>query len=544
MSESQSQSSQESNMACACSCAGGTNSSNGVKAANSAFAAPASASVPSSVSQEFKDRFVTVAAQPRIPLPDAASANLVWKGSGASAGETISYRATAGHIDVRSNSGALMGNMFSMSYISLDEQGLPQKNRPVTFAFNGGPGCASVPINFGGIGPRRVKPDGVKHLRFPIEVEDNPSTLLRETDLVFLDALGTGWSTLADGVDHHAIFGIDGDADAFCRAIISWLEEHGRWMSPVYLFGESYGTTRNAVLMRLLGEKDVKVAGVTMLSAIFDFSQVEEGSDLYHLGMLPTMAATAQFFGKAGVGIDVDTWFDRALNWTDHVLAPALLLGDRLSANEEEKVAQEMSAFIGLPEAHIRACHLRITLDDFRRHLLYEEGRVIGRLDMRYSSDAPVAVQDSSSWFASQDAADDAVEPSWTSAFRDFCHNTLGYSYQAPYMSMNYDPVGINWNWKHTIPGKDGASMAPNVAYDIAVSMRRNPAMKLCIIGGRYDAATTYWNVLHDISCQFLSEELKERVEWHRYGCGHMAYTDDPTLVQMSADMEAFYQKA
>lgn len=492
---------------------------------------------------DLKDSFMTVPAEKQMALPQAASANLVWKGSGISEGEVIAYQARASHIDVRSDTGALIGKMFAMSYIALDEQGNPQKDRPVTFAYNGGPGCASVPVNFGGMGPRRVKTDGVKHLSHPIEVEDNPYTLLRESDLVFLDALGTGWSSLAEGTDTSKIFGVDGDADAFCRAIMSWLEESGRWLSPVYLFGESYGTLRNAVLMRLLGEHDIKVAGVTMLSSIFNYAQVEEGSDLYHLGMTPTMAACAQFFGKAGVGKDPDEWFSEVMEWTDTVLAPALLVGDRLDPNKEEAVAQQLSSYIGLSEAHIRSRHLRITLDDFRKSLLYDEGRVVGRLDMRYSSDAPNFVQESSDWFAGEDASDDAVESSWTSAFRDFCHNTLGFRFNAPYLSMNYYHVGVNWKWEHTSPGKDASSMAPNVSYDILTAMHRNPAMKLCILGGRYDAATTYWNVVHDMACLFLSPELKERLEWHVYGCGHMAYSDVPTLERLAEDMKAFYSK-
>ena len=172
--------------------------------------------------------------------------------------------------------------MFSLSYVSLAEGDRPDPARPVTFAYNGGPGCASVPINFGGIGPRRVRTDGVSHLAFPVEVEDNPSTLLRQSDLVFLDALGTGWSSVAEGTDTSKVFGVDGDADAFSRAITTWLEKNNRWSSPLYLFGESYGTVRNAVLMRLLGERGIKVVGVTMLSAIFDWVQTIEGEDLYH----------------------------------------------------------------------------------------------------------------------------------------------------------------------------------------------------------------------------------------------------------------------
>ena len=486
-----------------------------------------------------KDVFMTVPADPRLKTPEAASKRLTWH----SGSDKITYDATAAHLDVRSDTGSLIGQMFSLSYVQVDATGKPDASRPVTFCYNGGPGCASVPINFGGIGPRRVKTDGVNHLAYPIEVEDNPQTLLRQSDLVFLDALGTGYSTVAEGADTTKIFGVDGDADCFARAITTWLEQNGRWASPLYLFGESYGTVRNAVLMRILGERSVKVCGVVMLSAIFDWVQTIEGEDLYHLGMTPTMAATAQFFGRAGKGVDVDEWFDQAMDFTEDVLAPALLRGDRLSQEREERVARQLSRIIGLPEDLVRSRRLRITLEDFRRNLLADEGKAIGRLDMRFVSDAPVAVQQSSDWFAGEDAADDAVDASWTNAFRSFLHDDLGYHGPARYLTSNYESVGTKWKWEHQQPGFSWPNGSPNVAYDIAVAMRRNPRMKVCILGGRYDAATTWWNVIHDMSCQFLSPALKERLEWHRYGCGHMAYVDEPTLAQMGEDLAAFYAK-
>ena len=486
-----------------------------------------------------KDTFMTVAADPRIQTPEKASARLSWH----SDDQSMDYVATAGHLDVRGDTGALIGQMFSLSYVKVDAEGNPDATRPVTFCYNGGPGCASVPINFGGIGPRRVKTDGVNHLSYPIEVEDNPQTVLRQSDLIFLDALGTGYSTLAEGADQAKVFGVDGDADCFARAITTWLEENGRWQSPLYLFGESYGTVRNAVLMRLLGERSIKLCGVVMLSALFDWVQTLEGEDLYHLGMTPTIAATAQFFCRAGEGVGEDEWFEQAMDFTEDVLAPALLRGDRLSPEREAEVARQLSGFIGLPEELVRQRRLRITLDDFRRNLLANEGKVIGRLDMRFSSDAPVAVQSSSAWFSSEDAADDAVEASWTNAFRAFLHDELHYKAPARYLANNYDCVGTNWKWEHKQPGFEYPSISPNVAYDIAVAMRRNPHMKVCILGGRYDAATTWWNVVHDMACQFLSPQLKERLEWHLYGCGHMSYVDVPTLRQMGEGMEAFYAK-
>ena len=280
------------------------------------------------------DAFITIPADRRLAEPAAASALLCWRGEG----RTIEYEATACHVDVREDTGNLLGKMFSLSYVAMGD-GEPDSSRPVTFCFNGGPGCASVPINFGGVGPRRVVTNGTSHVGRCV-VEDNPCTLLVQSDLVFFDAPGTGFSSVAEGADTRKLFGVDGDADAFCRAIQQWLQDNGRWSSPVYLLGESYGTLRNAVLMRLLGERGVRVAGVTMLSAIFDWVQTLPGEDLYYLGMVPTFAATARHFGKAGTqAASDDEWFDQAMEFTDQVMAPALLAGDRLVKGREREVA-------------------------------------------------------------------------------------------------------------------------------------------------------------------------------------------------------------
>lgn len=319
-----------------------------------------------------------------LDVPEPASACLTWSAGG----EKIDYTATAAHLDVVSDAGKLLGRMFSLSYVAAGPDGEADPARPVTFAFNGGPGSSSVPINFGGLGPRRVVTDGCGHVRADAAVEDNPQTILRDTDVVFLDALGTGWSCVADDCEPASVFGVDGDADAFARAICAWLEENGRWSSPLYLFGESYGTIRNSVLMRILGERGVAVTGVVLLSAILDWVQVQPGEDLYYLGMMPTYAATAQWFGRAGKGVDVDEWFDRALEFTEDVLAPALLKGDRLDARREREIARKMSKFVGLAPEYLLAHHLRVDLADFRMALLADEGKICGRLDTRFASDA------------------------------------------------------------------------------------------------------------------------------------------------------------
>lgn len=470
-----------------------------------------------------------------LATPAPVSKDLTWHvGS-----KSINYTATASHIDVRSDTGALIGKMFSVAYI---KDGAPQdvSQRPVTFCYNGGPGSSSVPINFGGIGPRRVKTDGTHHLGFPAVVEDNPSTLLCQSDLVFLDALGTGYSSIAEGVDPATLWNIDGDADAFCRAIIAWLDANNRWGSPVYLFGESYGTIRNSVLMRLLGEKSVPVRGVVMLSALFDWVQTLPGEDLYFLGMLPTYAATAKYFGRAGLEVDEETWFNDAMEFSETVYATALLRGDRLSPEKKAEVAAQISELIGLPAELIEQHNLRVDLSTFRRNIVADKGLVAGRLDTRFTTAAPLPLQNSAGFFASEDPADDAMESVWSTAFRAFLHE-IGYKGAPIYLSQNYAVVNRSWTWQHLEPGIDQSVPAPNVTYDIAVALKRNPTMRIAVLGGRYDAATTYWNALHDFSCMFLPPELKERITFHLYGCGHMAYVDEPTLEQMGKDMEVFY---
>ncbi|WP_072372593.1 S10 family peptidase [Thermophilibacter mediterraneus] len=483
--------------------------------------------------------YAVVSAQRAREVPEGASARLTWSGGDA----PIDYEARAAHVEVRDDAGTLVGQMFSLSYVALGEDGRPDPARPVTFAYNGGPGSSSVPINFGGIGPRRVRPDGMRHVRADAPVEDNPHTLLVDSDVVFLDALGTGWSVLAEDADPKKVFCTDGDADAFARAICAWLTENGRWSSPLYLYGESYGTVRNAALMRLLGERGVQLTGVVMLSAVFNIAGlINPGDDLYYLGMMPTFAATAQFFGKAGAGVDEDEWFDRAMAFAEDELAGALLRGDRLGEERERAVARRMSEFIGLDAEHILSRRLRVDLLDFRRHLLADEGRVCGRLDTRFSSDGPSPMQSFDTWLAGEDAADDALEGAWVRAFRRFCADELGYRGPARYLSNNYDKVNASWDWGHEEPGL-GRVATPNMALDVAVALRRNPTCKLAIIGGRYDAATTWWNVVHDMSHQFLSDELKGRVSWYRYGCGHMAYVDADALAAMGRDVHEFYGK-
>lgn len=473
-------------------------------------------------------------------VPEPKSAPLAWQAGG----ERIEYVATAGHLPVYDAKRTLAGRMFYVSYAATQVNGaaVDARNRPVTFCYNGGPGSSSVPINFGGLGPRRVATQGCDFVGAGAQVQDNPGTLLRQSDLVFLDALGTGWSFVADGYDATSVYGVDGDARAFCSAICEWLERNNRWGSPVYLYGESYGTARNAVLMRYLGEAGVVLTGVIMLSAIFDWIQTLPGNDLYYVGLLPSFASTAQFFGLVGQGVDEDAWFDQASVFARDVYAPAIFKGDALGRDEQRGLAEQVAAFTGLSASFVfsRNCHLE--LEDFRREVLASQGKMAGRLDMRFVESSPLTVQGSSEFFACEDPAADAVENAWYMAFRDFLRREVGYEGPGAYKLSAYSEVGAHWNWTHEAVGTDaGAVSSPNLALDIAVALRRSPTTKLAILGGRYDAATPLWNVEHTLAQLFLPDEIKRRIVLKRYGCGHMSYVDEPTLMQMAHDMEEFY---
>lgn len=473
-------------------------------------------------------------------VPEPVEAHLAWS----CGNDEIAYTVRAGHVHVREDDGDPIGSLFTLTYTATGPDGRPDPARPVTFCFNGGPGSASVLVNVGGIGPRRVHPNGDRRIGpAPYTVEDNPDTLLKLSDLVFIDALGTGWSVLADGVDPKRAFTLDNDADCFARCVAAWLEQTGRWNSPLYLFGESYGTTRNAVLCRTLEKRAIGLNGVVMLSAIFDWVPTIPGNDANYVQLFPTCAAIAKYHGKGSfTGEGDDELFGRAMAFAEGELAPALLLGDRLDPEREAVLARDMAAFMGLPEAYLARKHLRVELTDFRQELLRDDGLVCGRLDGRFTFEAGNFVQTSSEGCAEDDPSDSATMAAWAAGFRSIVANEVGYRNPLPYKTSAWETVGVNWVHEHTSAGVGWKAKTPNVAYDLAETMRHNPQMKVAVLGGRYDLATPFLGPVQDMARMYLSPEAKKRVTWKLYDAGHMVYVNTEASAQMAADLEEFYR--
>ncbi len=472
----------------------------------------------------------TPAAEPAIPEP--SSRDYTWK----KGRQSIKYTATAELLPLHEDDGTLIGHMFALSYVS-DAQ--DKTDRPVTFCWNGGPGGSSAMVNIGGLGPRHVPISSQEQLPCPTQPVDNPYSLLPETDLVYLDAMGTGYSRIAKDYDAKKVWGVDGDADAFMRGIAQWLTTHERWNTPLYLYGESYGTMRNSVLMRVLGERGIAVTGVIEQSTILDYAPTLPGNDLYYMGMLPVYAATANYFGKAGKGKDQFKWFDKAWAFVDEKYGAALIKSDTISAAEESALAKEMSELIGIDADIIQKKHLRIELDTFRKLLLADEGLFIGRYDTRFTEGAYMDVQGDNEFFAGEDPSGDAIMTPDQSAWMKLVQET-GFKGSPINILLSFK-VNASWNWTHQAPGTMGSPVCPNTAYDMATALRRNPKCRVLFFGGIHDAATPYWNVKHSMSKMFLPEYLKERITYKVHENGHMAYEDLPTLEAMSKDLKEFY---
>ena len=465
-------------------------------------------------------------------VPEKATRAYTWHGPD---GQTIDFEGTAEMVDIYDDKGELMCHQFCLSYVSDDQD---KSDRPVTFLWNGGPGGSSSMVCIGGQGPFRVPTEGTKHLKNTCPVEDNPYTLLQVSDLVFIDAPGTGYSHVAKGYDPKKVWGVDGDGDAMSRTVIAWLNEHDAWDRPHYLYGESYGTTRAAVVYRLLGERGVGVDGVVEQSTILDYAVMLPGNDDYYAGMFPVMAATAQTFGMAGQGVDPEAWFGQAMDFVNDTYISAITKGANLPEEEMRAVAEQMSHFIGMPVDWILARKLRIDLYEWRAHNQQAKGLTSGRYDTRFTEQAYQPIQGELGFFQAEDPSYDAIQVVYNEVYQKLLRE-MGFKGYPNYCGLNIQ-VNEDWNWNHDMPGIGTAPM-PNVAFDIATALRRNPTSNIIFLGGRHDGATPYWNVIHDMAKMYLPDALAQRVHWHESSNGHMLYADTAALEDTTPVLKAFY---
>lgn len=433
----------------------------------------------------------------------------------------------------------------AMSYVAYFKKGVPAAGRPVMFLYNGGPGSSTVWLHMGAFGPRRVvTPDDSHAPAAPYQLVNNTYSLLDVSDLVFIDAPGTGFGRVAGPDKEKGFFGVDADAHAFGEFVTRFLTRFGRWNSPKYLFGESYGTTRTAVLVNQLEtERAVDVNGVIMLSQILNFDlsadspQTNPGVDLPYELALPTYAATAWYHHKLDPKQDdLQTLLIQAEDFANTDYAQALRYGSTLPASDRKLTIQRLHEFTGLPEAYLDRADLRVNGGEFEKTLMDGQDTTTGRLDTRFSG----PTIDPLSKEADYDPQSAAISSAYISAFNDYARHDLRFTQDRAFKPGA--DVEKSWNYQHTAPGAPGpeGAGALNVMPDLANAMKYNPMLKVLINGGVYDLATPYYAAVWEAHHLAIPPRLQGNLLFARYESGHMVYAHEPALKQLHDNVAKF----
>lgn len=436
----------------------------------------------------------------------------------------------------------------AMSYVAYFRHGDRNERRPVMFLYNGGPGSATVWLHLGAFGPKRVVTADHSHTpAAPYALIDNAYSLLDVADLVFIDAPGTGFGKVTGKDKEKTFYGVDGDANAFSQFITQFLSKYGRWNSPKYLFGESYGTTRSAAVARVLQEeKSVDLNGVILLSQIlcFDASpdapQFNPGVDLPYQLALPTYAATAWFHKKLpdGQPAQLPPFLAEVEHFAMTDYAAALSAGNTLDPAQKKAIAERLHHYTGLPADYIEKADLRVNGGQFEKTLLGEEGENTGRLDTRFSGPSIDPLSEE----ADYDPQSAAIGSAYVSLFNDYVRKDLKFGADKTYKPSA--PLYKSWNYLHQ---PDGAPMplpqATNVMPDLATAMKLNPNLKVQFEGGYYDMATPFYEAVYELQHLPIPQKLQGNIEYRYYESGHMIYAHEPDLKSLHDNVADFVRR-
>ena len=450
--------------------------------------------------------------------------------SGVFGGQKMRYSATIGETILSDKDGTQKAAIVTTAYVKEPRD----PSRPVTFLFNGGPGSGSVWLQMGAFGPKRVaipsdaRDDGAP----PYPLMDNPDSLLDVTDLVFIDPPGTGYSYLIGKTDPKEFYGVTADAKAVAQVIRRWLNDNGRWSSPKFLGGESYGTTRSAAVVNELEGStfnDVGLNGILLISTVLDFAAGSDapGNELSFITNLPSMAATALYHGKA-TAPSVTQFVEEARQFALGPYASALLKGQKLQPEERARIRSELARFTGLSEAYLDRADLRVTPDRFYKELLRDRGLTVGRLDARYTG----TDYDSAGESPDNDPSFYGIDAGYTAAINSWTRGPLGYVTDREYQSIGR--LGADWDWR--IGGRD-ANAYLNVTPYLGKALRENSGMRIFVGQGYYDFATPFFAAEYALSRTGIPQD---RVEYHYYDAGHMMYVRDEDRSKLSHDIRAF----
>lgn len=416
-------------------------------------------------------------------------------------------------------------------------QGADPATRPVCFAFNGGPGSASIWLHLGALGPKRVVvPDDAGPAAAPHAVVDNPLTWFEHFDLVFIDPPHTGWSVAAGEAARKRLLSVDGDVAALAEVIRVWLTRHRRWGSAVYLAGESYGTTRVAAMADTLQGSGVQLSGAILVSCAMDLQSLDfaPANDLPYALFLPGFANAAQYHGllKGPLAASSEAARAAAEAFVDEDYAAALQAGARLSDPRRTRVARRLAELTGLPRALVEEKNLRISDQTYFFEALRPQGRILGRLEARGTG--PMAASRTREW--EFDPGIEAIAPAYTMAGMAYFADVLGLAPDTRYEVLNGE-AHKQWNFGR---GESRGSGFTSTSPDLARAMRRNPLLKVFVASGRYDLGTPYSASDWSLAQLDIPLEVRTRITHCYYDAGHMMYTRQADLQQLKADLAAW----
>jgi carboxypeptidase C (cathepsin A) len=435
-------------------------------------------------------------------------------------------------------------SMFYVAYFKSDSKGA---TRPLTFLYNGGPGSSTVWLHMGAFGPKRVVTLDDSHTpAAPYSIVNNEYSLLDVSDLVFVDAPGTGFSRISGKDREKAFYGVDQDAQAFADFITQFLGKYGRWNSPKYMFGESYGTTRAAVLANVLErERDVDFNGVILLSQILNFNfsadepEFNAGVDLPYQLVLPTYAASAWYHHKLpGAHQELAALLSEVEHFSMSDYAQALGAGATLAPEQRRAIVSKLHEYTGLPAEYIEKANLRISAGEFEKTLQDDSDTTTGRLDTRFSG----PTLDPLSKEAEYDPQSAAISSAYVSAFNDYVRKELKFGENRTFKPM----IGIwrTWNFLHQAPGASlPLPQATNVMTDLALAMKYNPELKVMLNAGYFDLATPFYEGVYEMQHLPIPAKLQKNIEYQFYESGHMVYAHEASAKALHDNVAAFIHR-
>jgi len=453
-------------------------------------------------------------------------------------GKTINYKAIASETYLTDATGMPVASIWSVAYIK--ENTTDQKNRPVTFVFNGGPGSASMWLHMGLFGPKVVKvnsdakeDDGAA----PYNLTRNDQGLFDLTDFVFVDPVGTGYSRTVGKGKNENYWGLNEDAASIAKFIRQWITRNNRWFSPKYIAGESFGTTRAVAVANALegGGQNMALNGLILISQALDYAGSTSVHDniTSYLTYLPSMAATAWYHKKAGQEKTLEAFVEECRNFTYNEYAPILYKGSLLSDTERNKAAEKLSYFTSLSKEYILTSNLRILMPRFQKQLLADKGLAVGRLDGRFMGDE---VDKLSERPHLGDPSSYQISGAYTAALNYYFATELNVKMDRPYLTSNGN-IGRLWNWRTVPKGSYWEPTPVSVSRKLAETMRRNPEMKVMVANGYYDLICPFF----DAEFTFTRNGIqRDKIDMYYYEGGHMMYTHEPDFIKLSKDIRTF----